>query len=125
MSNNPESTMGTMGDSQQVTTTSVYSTDAENQIKRDNGTKSVRSWKSYIWDTWELPPDQRWMLFKVDAYVLTFASLGYFLKNIDQTNVNNAFLSGMKEDLGMYGDQLVTSMCIRSRPTRFALFSLT
>jgi ACS family pantothenate transporter-like MFS transporter len=118
--------MGTAGDSQQVTTDSVYSTDAENQTntQRDD-LKHVRSWKSYVWDTWDLPPDQRWMLFKVDAYVLTFASLGYFLKNIDQTNVNNAFLSGMKEDLGMYGDQLVTSTCIRSRPTRFVLSSLT
>lgn len=109
------------GDSPQVTTSSVYNIDAENQIsiQRDDGTKPVRSWKSYVWDTWELPPDQRWMLFKVDAYVLTFASLGYFLKNIDQTNVNNAFLSGMKEDLGMYGDQLVTSMCFRCRPNQF------
>ncbi|KAJ6188780.1 hypothetical protein N7519_003688 [Penicillium mononematosum] len=105
--------MGTADDSRQVTTASVYSIDAENQTntQRDD-VKHVRSWKSYIWDTWELPPDQRWMLFKVDAYVLTFASLGYFLKNIDQTNVNNAFLSGMKEDLGMYGDQLVTSTSI-------------
>jgi hypothetical protein len=69
----------------------------------------LKTWKGYLWDTWELPPDQRWLLSKVDAFVLTFASLGYFLKNIDQTNVNNAFLSGMKEDLNMYGNELVTS----------------
>lgn len=68
-----------------------------------------QSWKSYVWDTWELPAEERRLLFKVDAFVLTFASLGYFLKNIDQTNVNNAFLSGMKEDLSMYGNELVTS----------------
>lgn len=35
--------------------------------------------------------------------------IGYFLKNLDQTNVNNAFLSGMKEDLQMYSNELVTS----------------
>ncbi|KAL6365833.1 hypothetical protein LRP88_00411 [Fusarium phalaenopsidis] len=70
--------------------------------------KPVQTWKGYIWDTWELPPDQRRLLFKVDAFILTFASIGYFLKNIDQTNVNNAFLSGMGEDLEMYGNQLVT-----------------
>jgi ACS family pantothenate transporter-like MFS transporter len=69
----------------------------------------VKTWKGYLWDTWELPPDQRWLLFKVDAFVLTFASIGYCLKNIDQTNVNNAFLSGMKEGLSMYGNELVTS----------------
>lgn len=77
---------------------------------------TIKTWKGYIWDTWELPPDQRWLLFKVDAFVLTFASIGYFLKNIDQTNVNNAFLSGMKEDLNMYGNQLVTSVFPFLRP---------
>ncbi|KIW09916.1 hypothetical protein PV08_11692 [Exophiala spinifera] len=74
--------------------------------------KPVTTWKSYIWDTWDLPKDERWLLFKVDGFVLTFASIGYFLKNLDQQNVNNAFLSGMKEDLSMYGNQLVTSTSI-------------
>jgi len=91
--------------------TEIYTPDTEaNQISRENVVvKPLKTWKGYLWDTWELPPDQRWLLFKVDAFVLTFASLGYFLKNIDQTNVNNAFLSGMKEDLNMSGNELVTS----------------
>jgi hypothetical protein len=38
--------------------------------------------------------------------------LGYFLKNLDQTNINSAFVSGMKEDLGMYGEELVTAVSI-------------
>lgn len=38
--------------------------------------------------------------------------IGYFLKNLDLTNVNNAYLSGMKEDLGMFSNQLVTSTSI-------------
>lgn len=38
--------------------------------------------------------------------------IGYFLKNLDMNNVNNAFLSGMEEDLEMYGNQLVTSTSI-------------
>ncbi|KAM5349686.1 hypothetical protein ACJ41O_006191 [Fusarium nematophilum] len=79
---------------------------------RHAAVQPVRTWKSYIWDTWELPQEQRRLLFKVDAFVLTFASIGYFLKNIDQTNINNAFLSGMKEDLDMYGNELVTSVSI-------------
>lgn len=85
-------------------------TDSSRSSHEDVVVKPLKTWKGYIWDTWELPPEQRWLLFKVDAFVLTFASLGYFLKNIDQTNVNNAFLSGMKEDLNMFGNELVTSM---------------
>jgi MFS family permease len=40
------------------------------------------------------------------------SQIGYFLKNLDLYNVNNAFLSGMEEDLQMYGNQLVTSTSI-------------
>ncbi|KAJ6171089.1 hypothetical protein N7470_000156 [Penicillium chermesinum] len=59
-----------------------------------------------------MPEDQRWLLFKLDAFVLTFASIGYFLKNLDLQNVTNAYLSGMEEDLKMYGNQLVTSTSV-------------
>lgn len=38
--------------------------------------KPIKTWRGYIWDTWELPKDQRWLLFKLDAFVLTFASVG-------------------------------------------------
>jgi hypothetical protein len=37
--------------------------------------KPITTWKGYLWDTWELPKDQRWLLFKLDAFVLTFASV--------------------------------------------------
>ncbi|KAM0424849.1 hypothetical protein ACHAPT_009905 [Fusarium lateritium] len=87
-------------------------TDSSRTSREEVVVKPLKTWKGYLWDTWELPPEQRWLLFKVDAFVLTFASIGYFLKNIDQTNVNNAFLSGMKEDLNMFGNELVTSTSI-------------
>lgn len=37
--------------------------------------KPISTWKGYVWDTWELPKEERWLLFKVDAFVLTFASV--------------------------------------------------
>ncbi|ODN86834.1 pantothenate transporter [Cryptococcus wingfieldii CBS 7118] len=71
------------------------------------------SWKGKIWDTFDRPPLERKLLLKVDGMILTFACIGYFLKNLDQTNVTNAYLTGMKEDLGiMYGNELVTSTSI-------------
>lgn len=106
--------MANLKSQEQYVVAETYGSDTEtNHVSPDAVTvEPLRTWKGYLWDTWELPPDQRWLLFKVDAFVLTFASLGYFLKNIDQTNVNNAFLSGMKEDLNMYGNELVTSQQI-------------
>jgi hypothetical protein len=109
--------------------------DTEANRSQESLVKPIKTWKGYVWDTWELPGDQRWLLFKLDAFVLTFASvghalletsidcrslnsdfpplqIGYFLKNLDLTNVNNAYLSGMEEDLEMYGNQLVTSTSV-------------
>ncbi|PWY81657.1 pantothenate transporter [Aspergillus sclerotioniger CBS 115572] len=65
-----------------------------------------RKWVSYLWDTFDKSPEERRLLFKLDTAILTFASLGYFIKYLDQVNINNAFVSGMKEDLGLYGNQL-------------------
>ncbi|KAL2848597.1 major facilitator superfamily domain-containing protein [Aspergillus pseudodeflectus] len=65
-----------------------------------------KRWVSYIWDTFDKSPEERRLLTKLDAAILSFASLGYFIKYLDQININNAFVSGMKEDLGMYQNQL-------------------
>ncbi|KAL7940775.1 major facilitator superfamily domain-containing protein [Trichoderma barbatum] len=69
-------------------------------------TKVKRRWVSYLWDTLDKSPEERRFLFKLDAVLLSFASLGYFIKYLDQVNINNAFVSGMKEDLNLYGNQL-------------------
>jgi len=86
----------------------------ENDVASDSSTSVVKrqvkqSWKSYLWDTFDKSPEERRFLFKLDAALLTFASLGYFIKYLDQINVNNAFVSGMKEDMGLYGNQVRTN----------------
>lgn len=58
--------------------------------------KPKHTWRSYLWDSLDKSPEERKFLFKLDAFILTFASLGYLIKNLDQSNVNNAFVSGMK-----------------------------
>lgn len=68
--------------------------------------KVKKRWVSYLWDTLDKSPEERQFLFKLDAALLSFASLGYFIKYLDQVNINNAFVSGMKEDLGLFGNQL-------------------
>lgn len=42
---------------------------------------SKARWRArYIWDTLDKDPKERWFLFKLDAVLLTLASLGYFIK---------------------------------------------
>ncbi|KAF2185108.1 MFS general substrate transporter [Zopfia rhizophila CBS 207.26] len=74
---------------------------AQGSVKR-----KPRKWTYYLWDTLDKPKEERWFMFKLDAALLTFASLGYFIKYLDQSNINSAFVSGMKEDLGLYQNQL-------------------
>ncbi|RVX68883.1 hypothetical protein B0A52_07538 [Exophiala mesophila] len=70
---------------------------------------SLRFWRAfqrYAWDDPDKPKEEKWFLFKLDMFLLTSASLGYFSKNLDASNVNNAYVSGMKEALNMHGSEL-------------------
>lgn len=61
-----------------VTTTSVdeeAGLSTSSNSSQEHIVKPISTWKGYIWDTWELPKEERWLLFKVDAFVLTFASV--------------------------------------------------
>ncbi|KAK0223546.1 MFS general substrate transporter [Armillaria fumosa] len=65
-----------------------------------------RPLRSYIWDTWDKSPEERKFLGKLDAsvlikHVLTSRASTY----LDQQNVTNAYVSGMKEDLNLYGNE--------------------
>lgn len=51
-------------------------------------------------------PGERKLIQKLDFFILTFCCLMYFLNYLDRTNLNNAYLSGMKEELGFKGNQL-------------------
>ena len=68
-------------------------------------------------------PDEALLLQKIDFFILTFCCLSYFVNyvclpcldysirsltviQLDRTNLGNAYVSGMREDLGFEGDQL-------------------
>jgi hypothetical protein len=110
----------------------------------DAGVVKRSTWKGVIWDTFDLPPKERKLLFKVDAVILTLASVSegatrdgaplmvagvlyqesgpakhqlgcvYPTRHarMRDESLMLQFLSGMKEDLGMYQNQLVTAVSI-------------
>jgi ACS family pantothenate transporter-like MFS transporter len=68
-----------------------------------------RTWRNiqrYIWDDPDKPAIEKKFLLKLDFFLLSYTCLGYFCKNLDQTNINNAYVSGMKESLHMGGSEL-------------------
>lgn len=46
------------------------------------------------------------LLFKIDFFILTFCCVTYFFNYLDRSNLNNAYVSGMKEELSFQGNQL-------------------
>lgn len=54
-----------------------------------------RSVQRYVWDDPDKPKEEKWFLFKLDCFLLTTACLGYFSKNLDQSNISNAYVSGV------------------------------
>ncbi|KAF7944921.1 uncharacterized protein EAE97_005554 [Botrytis byssoidea] len=65
------------------------------------------SFRSFIWDTDThlKSVEERKLLRRLDAAILSIGCLGFFLKYLDQNNLTNAYVSGMQEDLEMFGDQ--------------------
>jgi ACS family pantothenate transporter-like MFS transporter len=54
----------------------------------------------------ESVPGERKLLRKLDAFILSFCCLCYFANYLDRTNLNNAYVSGMREELNFQGNQL-------------------
>lgn len=53
----------------------------------------------------EYQPGERLLLQKLDFFILTFCCLSYFMNYLDRSNLANAYVSGMKEELGFVGNQ--------------------
>lgn len=61
--------------------------------------------KFFFWYPPSTPKSEKVLLTKIDFFILTYGCLAYFTKWLDQANLSNAYVSGMKEDLSMYGTQ--------------------
>ncbi|KAK9474977.1 major facilitator superfamily domain-containing protein [Dipodascopsis tothii] len=52
-------------------------------------------------------PAERRLLFKLDILITVFSLVCYWVKSLDQNNINNAYVSGMEEELQLEGNSLV------------------
>ncbi|CAK7245765.1 MAG: hypothetical protein STHCBS139747_007357 [Sporothrix thermara] len=51
-------------------------------------------------------PGERKLVMKIDFFIMTFCCVSYFINYLDRSNLTNAYVSGMKEDLKFVGNQL-------------------
>lgn len=75
--------------------------------------------------------EERRLVFKIDWLVLSFSCIAYFTKNLDVSALTNAFVSGMQDDLQLYGNRFnyATSMyyvgyCLFQIPSNIVLTRL-
>ncbi|KAH8807541.1 putative pantothenate transporter [Xylogone sp. PMI_703] len=64
--------------------------------------------REIIWDSLDRSPEERRLIFKLDIFILTWAGFTYFSKNLNSNNLSNAYVSGMKEDLNVVGNEYQT-----------------
>ncbi|KAJ5979735.1 Pantothenate transporter liz1 [Penicillium waksmanii] len=61
--------------------------------------------KSYLKGHESVPGEAK-LLRKIDTFILSFCCLCYFANYLDRSNLNNAYVSGMKEELNFKGNEL-------------------
>lgn len=69
-----------------------------------------RKWWAWFEET-DTPEEKR-LIIKLDILLCFFSFVMYWVKYLDQSNVNNAYVSGMKEELGMKGNDLVNTQVV-------------
>lgn len=89
------------------------------------GTATTPTKRWYHWYSPDDTPEERKLVLKLDLLIVPYAFIVYWVKYIDQGNISksitrsyhnlvlnapfsdNAYLSGMSEDLGFHGNELI------------------
>ncbi|KAH9897487.1 putative allantoate permease [Xylariomycetidae sp. FL2044] len=54
----------------------------------------------------ERTPEEASLVRRLDIFLMAFGCISQVIKYLDQQNISNAYVSGMKEDLNLYGNEL-------------------
>ncbi|EXJ79749.1 hypothetical protein A1O3_08032 [Capronia epimyces CBS 606.96] len=77
-----------------------------------HGKRQGRAW--YHWFAETDTPQERKLLLKLDLLIVPYAFIGFWINFIDGSNINNAWVAGLAEDLNFHGNQLVDFQTISS-----------
>ena len=82
---------------------------AEKALSPKSETQEVSPPARQKWYEWFAPTDtpaERRLILKLDGLIIVFVFLAYWAKVLDSSATSTAYVSGMKEDLSLYGNQL-------------------
>lgn len=80
--------------------------DARSDTSRSSDGAPRRRQKWYQWFSPDDTAEERRLITKLDLLIVVFAFLAYWTKVLDASAVTAAYVSGMKEDLGLFGNEL-------------------
>lgn len=84
----------------------------EYEYRKPQAKVGNQEWWRIRWLDQSYSPLERNLLIKLDLTVGVYALLGYWIKYLDSSNLNNAYVSGLKEDIGMKGNDLIDTQVI-------------
>ncbi|KAF9055086.1 MFS general substrate transporter [Hymenopellis radicata] len=61
--------------------------------------------RRFLWGEVPSTREESKLLFKIDWFILSYCCLMYFTNYLDRSNISNAYVSGMKEELNMVGTE--------------------
>ncbi|GMM27673.1 hypothetical protein DAMA08_003890 [Martiniozyma asiatica (nom. inval.)] len=79
--------------------------------------KHITTRKTVKWYHWFDPndtPAERKLIIKLDILLTFYSMMAYWVKYLDQSNLNNAYVAGLKESIGMKGNDLVNTQIMFS-----------
>ncbi|KAF3800343.1 putative transporter SEO1 [Colletotrichum gloeosporioides] len=66
----------------------------------------IRLMTALRWYSRDTPSEEKHLVLRLDLLILIFGCLCFFTKYLDQSSLTNAYVSGMKEDLNLVGNEL-------------------
>ncbi|EGV63753.1 MFS transporter (Seo1) [Yamadazyma tenuis] len=79
----------------------------EYEYRSNKQTRSRHKW--YKWFHEDDTPAERKLILKLDVILTLYSLMAYWVKYLDQTNLNNAYVTSMPLDIGMKGNDLVNT----------------
>ncbi|TEA22178.1 Pantothenate transporter liz1 [Colletotrichum sidae] len=66
----------------------------------------IRLMTALRWYSRDTPSEEKALVLRLDLLILVFGCLCFFTKYLDQSSLTNAYVSGMKQDLNLVGNEL-------------------
>jgi len=84
----------------------------EYEYRVNNSSRENKKW--YKWFHQSDTSEERRVILKLDILLSFYSVIAYWIKSLDQNNLTNAYIGGLKEDIGMTGNDFINTQVMFS-----------